>query len=430
MTEEEMAATEKDCSVSAVLPWGGKYPPGVGVVERDGFDIITPKGGRKADLHQRILSWSEGGHLAENDAAVASAARRFPDASLVDTTEYFEPRTLLMRDLHEALAQYGDYLIQLGTTGTGVNEQAIRAAMGSLGGIDKIKLLALAQNYPGAGLFMNGICDALGWKGDTSLPQQAEILALDGSNMDDVFRRCAGQGKKPILIMEDGVQGVGDFTVLDVKFLRALAERVHDSGGRTISDNVQDFVRATGGRGLFGFNRWAEPGNPKHVPDFVTMAKGLGDGCPIAVMAALRSVLEQCKTSPQGPGNTFDTFSSYRDSLARARSVLNVARRERLDINMKERGDQFRAHLEPMVDRYHGLVTHVAGLGGMTGLKFRDPEKLKAAMTNAPFAGIVVAKGALAMRLPLQFDTPTKFVDRVAGCVEDMLKRTQAQTGA
>lgn len=35
MTEEEMATAEADSSLSAVLPWGGKYPPGVGVVKRD-----------------------------------------------------------------------------------------------------------------------------------------------------------------------------------------------------------------------------------------------------------------------------------------------------------------------------------------------------------------------------------------------------------
>ena len=35
-------------------------------------------------------------------------------------------------------------LFQLATTGTGANEQAIRLAMGSLGGQDNVKLLALA----------------------------------------------------------------------------------------------------------------------------------------------------------------------------------------------------------------------------------------------------------------------------------------------
>lgn len=434
MTETDMAAVEADSSLSSVLPWGGKYPPGVGVVARDGFDIVTPNGERKGDLHQRILSFSAAGHQEEIEAAVAATRLKFPRAVLVDTTEYFEPATLLMRDLHEALSQYGDYLIQLAATGTGANEQAIRLAAGSLGGYRNSQLLVLENNYGGAGLFMNAVCEAAGWKGDTSLESPAEVLALDGSNMDDVIRRCLAAGKKPILIMEDGVQGVGGFTLLDEEFLRALAERVDEAGGRKIYDNVQTFVRATGGKGLFGFNRWADSENPKHLPDFVTLAKGLGDGYGIGALAVKRSVAEECKVSPMGPGNTFDTFNRGRDALAVARKVLEVSKRDRLDQNVHARGEQFRANLRTMVQNFPGVVNGLAGIGGMTGLEFNDAYKLTRGMIYAPNAGIVVAKGAgmgkYVMRLPLQFDTPSEFVERVSGCVEDMLRRVQAETGA
>ncbi len=437
MDEAEMAAVEKQSSLSSVLLWGGKYPPGVGVVSRDGFDVISPGGACYADLHQRILSFSVGGHADAVDEAVRETAKRFPRATLVDTTEYFEPATLLMRDLHEALGPFGDYLIQLATTGTGANEQAIRLAMGSLGGPDKIQLLALAQNYPGAGLYVNAICDAAGWQGDTSLASPAEILALDGSNMDEVFARCARAGKKPIAILEDGVQGVGGFNVLDTAFLRALAERVHDAGGRKIYDNVQALVRATGGKGLFGFNRWADPKDPRHLPDIVTFAKGIGDGHAMAGLAVKREVAEQCKDtsiSPKGPGNTFDTFNRGRDALAAARKVLEISRRERLDENVNARGEQFQANLGPMVERFAGVVKRVVGIGGMMGLEFRDPDKLVRGMNVAPASGMVVAKGGSptypVMRLPLQFDTPAEFVERASGCVEAMLKVVQAATGA
>lgn len=434
MTEDGMADIEAKASLSAVLPWGGKYPPGVGVAQRDGFDIVTPTGERYADLHQRILSYSLGGHAQEVDAAIDETRERFPRATLVDTTEYFEPATLLMRDLHQALKPYGDFLIQLATTGTGANEQAIRLAMGSLGGSDNVKLLALASNYGGASLFMNAVCEAAGWKGDTSLHSPADVLELDGSNMDDVFARCASGGKKPIVIFEDGVQGVGGFNVLDGKFLRELVERTHDAGGRTIHDNVQTFVRATGGNGLFGFNRWADPKDPRHLPDFVTFAKGLGDGHPIAGLAVLRSVAEQVKVAPGGAGNTFDTFNRYRDALAAARKVLEVARGEDLAVRMQVRGDELQANLGPMVERFSGVAKRVVGMGGMTGLEFRSPDMLTRGMNQAPKSGIVVAKGGSpaypVMRLPLQFDTPPEFVERVSGCIEDMLKAVQTETGA
>lgn len=440
MPVEEMEALDGESSLSGVLPsFGGPYPGRIGAVQRDGFDIITPEGVRLGDLHQRILSFSLGGHQREIGAAIDRARARFPGMTMVDTSQRFEPATLLMQDLHDAFKPYGDYLIYLATTGTGANEQAIRLAMGSLGGHENTQMLALARNYPGASALMNAVCDAPGWHGVTSLPSPAKILALDGSNMNEVFAQCSSDGKKPILIMEDGVQGVGDFNVLDEKFLRELAERVDDAGGRKIYDNVQDLVRATGGKGLFGFNRWADPANPKHLPDIVTFAKGIADGYAQAGLAISRPVAEQCRDfggvlagsgAAPGVGTTFDTFSRVRDSLVAARTVLAVSRKARLDQNVHERGEQFQGNLHPMVDRYAGVVSKVVGIGGMTGIEFRDAEKLKQGMIAAPDCAITVAKGGLAMRLPLQFDTPPEFVERVSGCVETMLRAVQAQTGA
>lgn len=438
MSVAEMKAIEDRCSFSSVVPWGRKYPPGEGVSARDGFDAITPDGQSLADCNQNILSLSIAGHAKEVDRAVEDTRLRFPRLTLVDSTRFFEPAALLKQELHDAFSPYGDYLIQLAATGTGANEQAIRAAMGSLGGPKNSQLLVLANNYGGAGLHMNSICEAVGWRGDTSLESNADVVYLDGSNLDDIFALCAFEGKKPILIMEDGVQGVGGFNVLDEKFLRELVERVSDAGGRKIYDNVQTFVRASGGKGLFGFNRWADPENPKHLPDFVTLAKGLGDGYGQAAIAAKKSVLEEIKL----PGNTFDTFNQLRDALASSRTVLNVSQREKLYQNVHERGAQFQENLRPMVDRFPGVVSRVVGIGGMTGLEFRDADKLLSAMRHSVSSGLFVAKGGPVkgsddektegpvMRLPLQFDTIEAFVERVSGCVEDMLRRVQEETGA
>ncbi len=54
MSVDEMAETEAECSLSSVLPWGGKYPPGVGLTQRDGHYVVGPDGQRYADAHQRF----------------------------------------------------------------------------------------------------------------------------------------------------------------------------------------------------------------------------------------------------------------------------------------------------------------------------------------------------------------------------------------
>ncbi len=434
MSDVDMAQTEDRVSLSSVLPWGGKYPPGIGLTQRCGLDVIGLDGRFYRDAHQRILSFSVGKHSYDIDDALGDGYDRYPGMTLVDTTEYFEPATLLMKDLHEAFNPYGDYLIHLATTGTGANEQAIRLAMGSLGGPGNVELLVLAGNYGGASLCMNSVCEAAGWRGDTSLVSDAEVLNLDGSNMDEVFARVAAAGKKPILIMEDGVQGVGGFNVLDEKFLRALAERVHDAGGRKIYDDVQTFVRAAGGKGLFGFNRWADPNDARHLPDFVTLATGLGDGYAQAAVAVKRSVAEEIKKTPGGAGNTFDTFNRQRDALIAARKVLEVTREYALVANVDKQGRKFGKNLGGMVERFNGVVKRVVGLGGMTGLEFQSSDLLNKGMIASPRVGMLVAKGGSptypVMRLPLQFDADKNFVNELSACVEDMLKRVQGSTGA
>ena len=426
MPVDEMAEIEKDCSLSAALPWGGKYPGQVGLVQRDGHHVITPDGRRLADAHQRILCFSEGGHAEEVDSAIEATRKRFPRLVTADTSQYFEPATLLMKELHEALKLDGDYLIQLATTGTGANDQAIRLAMGALGGQENVTLVVLAGNYGGAGLYMNSVCEAAGWKGDTSLHSNAEVLNLDGSNMDEVFAKISKDGKKPILIAEDGVQGVGGFNVLDKRFMQEIYERVLDDGGLKIADNVQTFVRATEGKGMFGFNRWRAPGDSRHTPDFVTMAKGLGDGHSIGAVATLRHVAEQCAQSLRGPGNTFDTFSRNRDAIAAARTVLEIVQRENQSASVHTVGAELRAALQTVVDQNPGVLKAVVGMGGMTGLEFRDGGKLTDAMAVAPDKELTVAKGGSptypVMRLPLQFDATSEFAAEVAQKTEDAVK--------
>ena len=376
-----------------------------------------------------LINVSMGGHQDEVNSAIDATRKRFPGLVTVDTTQHFEPATLLMKELHEALRTDGDYLIQLATTGTGANDQAIRLAMGALGGPDRVKLVVLAGNYGGAGLYMNSVCDAAGWKGDTSLHSNAEVLHLDGSNIDDVFAGILRSGKVPILIAEDGVQGVGGFNVLDKKFMREVYERVSDAGGLKIADNVQTFVRATGGQGLFGYMRWADASDPRHKPDFVTMAKGLGDGHSIGATAVLRDVAVCCATAENGPGNTFDTFSRYRDAIAAARKVLELAQRDRLPQSVHVVGQEFRRALQSVVDSNPGVLKGVVGTGGMTGLEFRDGGKLVEAMVAAPSKGLTVAKGGSptypVMRLPLQFDAPLDFAMEVASKIEDTVKEVE-----
>lgn len=431
LSQRELEGLHDEVTIAGVLPsWGGQYPPRVIPTSRDGFRVRDREGRDLLDLHQAILSMSVGWRNPEVEAAVQKDAQRYPGIEMVDTSQLYEPAVRLLQELHEALSPYGDYRGNLATSGTIANESAIRLCMGALGGPSRTQLIVAEGSYGGADTTMNRLCQVPSWKGDTSLPDvDLVVIQRDGSNLPYVLEAIGkGNEKLPLLHIEDGQQGVGGFYVYPKELLRSLAEAVHqtedDSGkkGRVIVDDVQDFVR--NGEGLFGFERWAEKGNPNHLPDAVTMAKGLGNGRAIAAYMVRQDVLQGVKDSGK-PGAAFDTFAQQRDGIAAARTVLRLSREGRLWENVRERGERFKTFLRDSTNRHLNVATAVIGEGGLIGMQLKTEELAKRALAGAPNKGLLMAKGGLdntVLRMPLPFTATDRFVDEAAQKVDDLLR--------
>lgn len=420
-------------TVSGMVPgFGGAYPPEIGITKRRDFKIWTPEGldgPGLIDLHQAILSMSLGWDNPEVEAAIAKFEQELPGVDMVDTTQNSEAVLLLAQALVEAFKSYGNFRMHPAATGTGANNQAIRLCMGALGGEEATQLIVFGGSYGGADLAMNASCDATGWRGLTSLRRNALVAAIDGSNVEDVFRRIPF-GKRPLLHVEDGQQGVAGFRVAPVWLMRYLMEQTHKGGGLAILDDVQALVR--NGAGLLGFDRWADPENPLHKPDAVTLAKGLGNGRGVAAAMIAESVLEALNANVsrlgQPTGITFDTFNGPSAGLVAAREVVRIVLQHQLWKNMRTQGATFTRNLGEVAVRCPDIVETVIGEGGLIGVQLKTAEQVKRAFEVAPDKGIYFAKGGTGsnagrvLRTPLPFNATDELVAEASQRLEDVLK--------
>lgn len=422
MGTAELEALRAKYTVSGIVPsWGGPYPSKVAPARMEGFRLWTPERQEVLDLHQNILSMSLGWEHPRIEAAVQAAGKKYLGVTMIDTTRLSEPALLLAMNMVETMRPYGDYRALFASTGTSANNQAIRLAIGALGGPDNTILIVFEGSYGGADLEMNAHCEVPGWKGVTSFQQNALVLKRDGSNLQEIEAALKASGKKPIFHGEDGQQGVGGFHVVDIPVMRAAAEMVHDNGGLLIMDDVQAFVR--NGAGLLGIDRWADKNNSKHKADIFTLAKGLGNGRPIAAALVAEHVLEAVKASGQA-GATFDTFSQPTDGLVAAREVWAMVNGGRLWENVSMMGARFREQLTGIADS-HGFVEEVIGEGGLIGVRLDTAARVLEAFKNASKNGIEFGKGGLAatvLRLPLPANATQALVDEGSNRIEDVMK--------
>jgi 4-aminobutyrate aminotransferase-like enzyme len=146
----------------------------------------------------------------------------------------------------------------------------------------------------------------------------------------------------------------------DPSVLAPAVEAVRHAGGVFIADEVQPGFARTGDA-MWGFLRHGV------VPDLVTMGKPMGNGLPIAAMAARAEVLD-----PFARGVPyFNTFGGNPVTVAAAAAVLDVIEDEKLMRNAAEVGSELRTELARLgVD--HPRIGDVRGTGLYVGVEVID----------------------------------------------------------
>jgi 4-aminobutyrate aminotransferase-like enzyme len=203
-------------------------------------------------------------------------------------------------------------------------------------------------------------------------------------------------------------------------FLRPVVDAVHEAGGLYIADEVQPGFGRTG-EAMWGFQRHGI------VPDLAVMGKPMGNGMPIAGVAARPEILEEFGHKIR----YFNTFGGNSVCVAAAAAVLDVIEAEGLRQNALDVGGYLRDTLEAIA-KENPRISAVRGCGLYAAADFTDPG------TGEPDgdAAIRVVNGlrdrrvlisatgpdgnSLKIRPPLPFARP--HVDRLAEALTDTLR--------
>lgn len=186
------------------------------------------------------------------------------------------------------------------------------------------------------------------------------------------------------------IQGAGGVTHGARNYLKEAYAIVREHGGLCIADEVQTGFGRTGDH-YWGFQ------NFDVVPDFVTMAKGLGNGAPIAAVTTRMDIAQKLTQRIH-----FNTFGGNPMSTAAALAVLDTIDADGLQENSKVVGGRLKAGLERLM-KSHQLIGDVRGKGLMLGVELvrnhatREPAKQEAAevLEAAREMGVLIGKGGL-----------------------------------
>lgn len=163
----------------------------------------------------------------------------------------------------------------------------------------------------------------------------------------DEFKYSIPKGKCAGMIAES-IQGVGGTIQFTKGYLKNAAALIRHNNGVFISDEVQTGFGRTGDH-FWGFE------SHNIVPDIVTMAKGIGNGFPLACVVTTPKIAE-CLTQ----ANHFNTYGGNPLACAAGLAVLEVIEKEGLQQNSKDVGNYFLKSLNELRN-IHGVVGDVRG---------------------------------------------------------------------
>ena len=161
--------------------------------------------------------------------------------------------------------------------------------------------------------------------------------------------------------------------------LASVVHLVHSHQGLFVADEVQPGFTRTGST-FWGFQRHGI------VPDIVTMGKPMGNGYPMAGLAASESLVKQFSTDV----GYFNTFGGNTVAAAAGNAVLDVIEKDQLQANAKSTGDyllqQLRslAAVEPRIGEVRGAGLYI-GIELCTG---NDPYEPDASLATLLIEGL------------------------------------------
>jgi len=168
----------------------------------------------------------------------------------------------------------------------------------------------------------------------------------------------------------ESIQGVGGSVVYPDGYLKHAYEHVRAAGGLCIADEVQTGFGRTG-KHFWGFE------NQGVIPDIVTMAKGIGNGAPLAAVVTTPAIAQSLKGRIH-----FNTFGGNPVSSALGKATLEVILEDKLQQRCLEMGNDMLDGFRKLQAK-HEIIGDVRGLGLMTGIELVKDRTTKEPATEA-----------------------------------------------
>lgn len=288
-------------------------------------------------------------------------------------------------------------------SGSEANELAMLMARLHTGNFD---ILALRNGYHGLSNQAMGLTALHSWKypyphgfGVKHVKAPDRYRGPYGYDDVDAAEKYAAEVEDVLLYATSGavagfiaepIQGVGGTVELPDGYLSRVYDMVRARGGLCISDEVQTGFGRTG-TGFWGFE------NQGVRPDIVTMAKGIGNGAPLACCVA-RADIAACMSDRLH----FNTYGGNPVSMAQGLATLNVLLDDNVQQHAADIGGYLKQGLEDLQTR-HTIVGDVRGQGLMLGMELvtdrvaKTPASAECATVHerAKDLGLLVGKGGL-----------------------------------
>lgn len=267
----------------------------------------------------------------------------------------------VINPLQEELAQklgeisgYTDYNLFLCNSGAEANENALKLASFYNG---RKKVIAFSKSFHGRTSL------AVAATNDASIQANInshEVVFVELNN-EEAFVEAMDESVCAVII--EGIQGVAGIQIPDNSFLQLIEQKCKEFDAIFIADEVQSGYGRTG---KFFAHQHADV-----KPDLITVAKGMGNGFPIA--GVLINPKFQAKYGLLGT-----TFGGNHLACAAAIAVLDVIKDEQLIEKANATGEKWMNELK-QIDG----IKEVRGKGLMIGLEFEFPiSELKNNLTS------------------------------------------------
>ena len=319
------------------------------------------------------------------------------------TTIYLHPNLPLLAQKLASKMPAGLDVTYFLNSGSEANDLAVTMARLFTGNLD---VIAVRNAYHGGSPSSLGLTSHHTWK--FPIPGSAAVhhaVSPDpyGSSMagtpEEIASKAAADIRELICYSTPGkiagfiaepIQGVGGVTRGAPNYFTEAYAIAREYGGLCIADEVQTGFGRTGEH-YWGFQNYGV------TPDIVTMAKGFGNGVPLAAVTTRREIAEALTRRIH-----FNTFGGNPVSMAAGLAVLEVIDEEGLQENARKVGGRLLRGVRRLQER-HSLVGDVRGLGLMLGVELVTDRATRAPATAATLEvlhvaremGVLIGKGGL-----------------------------------